>query len=536
MKVFSRRSRQFVSFVSMVMLVVLAGMFFFHEPTLAQVDVGLQVGEETGLSGTDPRVIIARVIQVALGFLGVVTIGLLVYAGFLWMTAAGSPERVDRAKTILRNGVIGLAIILSAFGIVTFVLQALGQVSNTPNFNQGVNFPGFFGGGGGFANGVIESHYPDRGQTDVARNTNIMVTFFQPILEETVVNRNGTPEDSSDDTLNTQNIRILRAIDDSAEGPFVAARASMSEDGRSIIIDPIDFLGTPDENIRYKVILGEGISTSSGRPAFGNFGAYEWEFEVGTFIDLDPPIVESVFPITDTTQPRNVVIQINFNEAMNPLTVTGDVAKGFENISARLGSGERIDGTFVISNQYRTVEFITTDLCGTNSCGEDVFCLPGNQDISVLAIAAAVSIQPPQAAFPFNGVTDAAGNSLDGNVDGGAEGTPIDDYQFSFQTTDQIDLTAPQITNVTPAPFATLVDRDAPVSATFSKPLLFKSINRESVQLEGADYRIISSTKNGESTIRLDHSAFTEDATFTPAITSGVRDLYQNCYNPCIGP
>jgi len=269
MKSAKKHLGQLIFFVSIVMFVAMTGMLFFHDPALAQVDVGLQVGEETGLTGTDPRVIVARVIQVVLGFLGVVTIGLLVYAGFLWMTAGGESERVDRAKVILRNGLIGLAIVLSAFGIVTFVLQALGQATGVPGFDSGPNFGGFFGGGGGFASGIIESHYPDRGQTDVARNTNIMVTFFQPILAESVIDNNGTPDDASDDTINSQNIRILRAADDSAEGPFVAALGAISEDGRSIVIDPIDFLGSPDENVRYKVILGEGITTATVARIFG---------------------------------------------------------------------------------------------------------------------------------------------------------------------------------------------------------------------------------------------------------------------------
>lgn len=116
-------------FMAITMFVIIAGVVVFDQPSYAQVDVGSQVFEETGLSGTDPRIIVARVIQVALGFLGIITLGLLVYAGFLWMTAAGEPERVTRAKTILRNGLIGLVIIVSAFGIASFVLRLLGTAS-----------------------------------------------------------------------------------------------------------------------------------------------------------------------------------------------------------------------------------------------------------------------------------------------------------------------------------------------------------------------------------------------------------------------
>lgn len=385
--------------------------------------------------------------------------------------------------------------------------------------------------------GVIEAHYPDRGQENVARNTNIVVTFVEPLAPDSVIDNNGTPDDLSDDLINSDNIFILRASDDNNDGPFVPAKAAISEDGRTILMDPIDLLGSSEEHIRYRVLLGEGISNFNGRPAFGNFGAYEWEFEVGTFIDNDPPFIKSIYPVPDSTHPRNVVIQINFNEAMNPLTVAGVVRRGFEDITVRAGGGDLVDGGFTISNQYKTVEFITTDLCGTNSCGEDIFCLPGSATLTTLIRAATVGLQPPAATFPYDGVTDAAGNSFDGNIDGIAQGSPDDDFSWSFSTTSEIDLTAPFITRVSPDPFSTQVSQTDVITATFSKPLLFKSINRQSVQLDGAaSYTLNSVTEGDESTIRIGHSPFAEESTITPIMTSGLRDLYQNCYNPCIGP
>jgi hypothetical protein len=41
------------------------------------------------------------------------------------MTSAGNPEQIDKAKRILRNAAIGLVIILSAFSIVSFIINAL---------------------------------------------------------------------------------------------------------------------------------------------------------------------------------------------------------------------------------------------------------------------------------------------------------------------------------------------------------------------------------------------------------------------------
>jgi hypothetical protein len=73
----------------------------------------------------DPRVIVANVIQVMMGFLGVLAVGLVLYGGFIWMTAHGDDQKVLKAKKILQQASIGLAIILSAFAIATYVVRVL---------------------------------------------------------------------------------------------------------------------------------------------------------------------------------------------------------------------------------------------------------------------------------------------------------------------------------------------------------------------------------------------------------------------------
>jgi len=79
----------------------------------------------TGLGGTDPREIAANVINVILGFLGIIAVVLILIGGFMWMTAAGNDDKVATAKKIMTAGVIGLVIVLAAFGIAKFVIQAL---------------------------------------------------------------------------------------------------------------------------------------------------------------------------------------------------------------------------------------------------------------------------------------------------------------------------------------------------------------------------------------------------------------------------
>jgi len=83
--------------------------------------LGLEYGQATNLGSADIRFTTANLIQVALGLLGTICVVLMLYAGFLWMTAAGNEENVKKAQDIIKYAVIGLIIILSAYAITRFL-------------------------------------------------------------------------------------------------------------------------------------------------------------------------------------------------------------------------------------------------------------------------------------------------------------------------------------------------------------------------------------------------------------------------------
>jgi len=78
-----------------------------------------------GFSQKDPRVIVANIIKILLSFLGTIAVVLIIYAGFLWMTAGGKPDGIKKAKDIMSTAVVGLIIILISYGITRFVTTAL---------------------------------------------------------------------------------------------------------------------------------------------------------------------------------------------------------------------------------------------------------------------------------------------------------------------------------------------------------------------------------------------------------------------------
>ncbi len=83
---------------------------------------GREVTEETLIT------YIGKIIQLALSFVGIILFLVILYGGFLWMTAGGNEEQVTKARTWIKNGVIGLIIIIASYAISAFVIQQLMQI------------------------------------------------------------------------------------------------------------------------------------------------------------------------------------------------------------------------------------------------------------------------------------------------------------------------------------------------------------------------------------------------------------------------
>ena len=96
------------------------------DPALINVkSLGLSYGADTGLGSTDIRTTTAKIIRVAMSLLGIVAVVIVLIGGFKWMTAGGNDEQVGEAKKWIFSGIIGLAIILSAYALASFVINQL---------------------------------------------------------------------------------------------------------------------------------------------------------------------------------------------------------------------------------------------------------------------------------------------------------------------------------------------------------------------------------------------------------------------------
>ena len=84
-------------------------------------------GTDVAISQTTFNSALLYIINFLLSFIGLLFFLLMLYAGYLWMTARGNDEQVQKAKKMIREAVTALIIILLARIITEFILTAIGQ-------------------------------------------------------------------------------------------------------------------------------------------------------------------------------------------------------------------------------------------------------------------------------------------------------------------------------------------------------------------------------------------------------------------------
>lgn len=62
-----------------------------------------------------------RVIEIFFSVMGILFLFLMIYGGLIWMNARGQEQELTKAKSIIRNSIIGLIIVFSAYIITNFI-------------------------------------------------------------------------------------------------------------------------------------------------------------------------------------------------------------------------------------------------------------------------------------------------------------------------------------------------------------------------------------------------------------------------------
>ncbi len=118
-----------------ILIVFVFSFLFVAQGVIAETGAedalsGLNTTAQTGFGGgtTIPENIqkpiseqIGTIIGALLAFIGVIFFILMIYGGFLWMTAQGNEEQITKAKNLIIAAVIGIIIVMSAYAITAYI-------------------------------------------------------------------------------------------------------------------------------------------------------------------------------------------------------------------------------------------------------------------------------------------------------------------------------------------------------------------------------------------------------------------------------
>jgi hypothetical protein len=123
-----------------IKITLLIFLFFFSASNVFALDLNLNSNDQflkdaAGASGyntaaNDPDIIIGSIIKTLISFLGVIFFILVVYGGFMWMTARGNEPQIESAKKIITNSIIGLVVVMFAYAITWYIVYQLAKTTN----------------------------------------------------------------------------------------------------------------------------------------------------------------------------------------------------------------------------------------------------------------------------------------------------------------------------------------------------------------------------------------------------------------------
>ena len=131
---YQKKPNNLILFFLILFLFQMFGIFFLLlEPNLSQaatttpikftpqVPIGDYYGDETEISGTSIGEYIQAVYKYAIGIVGIVAAAVIMWSGFMWITAGGNPQKITEAKSWLTGALSGLMLAMTSFLILQTV-------------------------------------------------------------------------------------------------------------------------------------------------------------------------------------------------------------------------------------------------------------------------------------------------------------------------------------------------------------------------------------------------------------------------------
>jgi len=267
------------------------------------------VGTATGLGSQDPTIIVAKIIRVGLGFLGIIAVIILMYGGFLWMTAGGSEEKVSKAKRLIINAVIGLIIILASVSITQFILQSLINSTNGDDGSGGIDgdYDGGLGGGSGSVFSVT-AHLPT-GQVSI-RNVVSQITFSKTLDATTVT---------------SENIKFMYGD--------IEIPGTLSVSGNRVSFVPATPCPDPnadrfcfDETVVVSVSVDTDVKSSTGTLLSCANNLCNSSFTTGSLVDTENPVAQVELPDDGSGVSSDSLVDVQVSATDNVQVLVADFA------------------------------------------------------------------------------------------------------------------------------------------------------------------------------------------------------------------
>ncbi len=355
-------------------------------PVMAQVDAGFQeVGAAAQLGTADPRIIAARIINIFLGTLGTILLCLVLYAGFLWMTAGGDAERVEKAQKTIRNAIIGLIIIVCSWGFVTFILNKLLDATRGSGGFVATSDNGGGGGELGAAGGSLAFNVRSITPSGPIRIRNAEVRF---LLSREVLASSAT-----------SSITVVRASDEQpVEGTvtvadslvtFVPTQACPAPNGnRKCFAENTDYIARVGRGLRSR----SGLTVACGRTA----PPCEGRFRTGSLVDVSSPNSAITNPLDGQGIPLGDTVRVTVRSRDD-----GGISITEVLVDGRMIGRDAATATTTPLEYDATVNWDTRGVAtGTHRIEARVFDIDSN---SVTTTPITVAVRPRSY---FNGVQD----------------------------------------------------------------------------------------------------------------------------------
>ena len=76
---------------------------------------------------------ISNLVGILLGLVGVVGVGYFIYGAYMYLTASGAPNQMERGKAAMMTALAGIVLALVAYGVVELVVNAVVDPAVTPD-------------------------------------------------------------------------------------------------------------------------------------------------------------------------------------------------------------------------------------------------------------------------------------------------------------------------------------------------------------------------------------------------------------------